>query len=38
VLVDALLVPIGIKRPLRDGLDALDQVARESPFKSYDCP
>jgi hypothetical protein len=38
VLVDALLVPVRVKKPLRDGLDALSQVASESPFKSYDCP
>jgi hypothetical protein len=38
VLVDALLVPIRVKKPLRDGLDAINQVASDMPVNSYDCP
>jgi hypothetical protein len=38
VLVDALLVPIRVKKPLKDGLDPITQAASEAPFDSYDCP
>lgn len=38
VLIDALLVPIRVKKPLKDGIDAVSQVARQDPVRSYNCP